>query len=170
MVESSRPFLTHAPNTPRLFSTSILTTLVITFRGAQALDQVILAFQGNLLANNVSLHKVFSYIALLGLLRLPAAFWITSNYHYTEFNDAVHDMVNKRKTGGFEFEFLEADETSLIERHKNSPKRIPQHFSPSQGWRGIFICVLYFLFMGGLLTISLMTFKPWYRITVPLYT
>lgn len=170
MVESSRPFLIHAPKKSRLFSTSTLTTLVITFQGAQALDQVILAFQGNLLANNVSLDKIFSYIALLGLLRLPAAFWITSSYHYTEFNDAVHDMVNKQRKTGSGIELLETDETALIERHETSPHRIAQRFSPTQGWRGMFIRAFYFLFMGGLFTVSLMAFKPWMKIKYPLYT
>lgn len=62
-----------------LLSGSAVKTLVITLQGIQALYVLL---QPNEMALQISTSTLFQPMALFGLVRLPAAFWLSDEHHY----------------------------------------------------------------------------------------
>jgi hypothetical protein len=67
----------------QLLSLSAMKTVVVTFQGVQAIHALFLGVSdGNSFADTVSIGTIFFPLATFGLLRLPAAFWLTDTEHY----------------------------------------------------------------------------------------
>jgi hypothetical protein len=73
-----------------LLSKSFVNTVIATLQGVQALYGLLLMENFN---NNMSLATVFLPLALLGLIRLPSALWITDGFAYNQYDI---NLSNKR--------------------------------------------------------------------------
>ncbi|RDW74235.1 hypothetical protein BP5796_07677 [Coleophoma crateriformis] len=92
MMERSRRFCTHAPPRRRtaILSTDSAKTIIISLQGAQALYSLVtgvLQYYG--IGNSsfdytIAVDSLFSPLAVLGLLRLYAASWLTNDYFYVD--------------------------------------------------------------------------------------
>jgi hypothetical protein len=90
MLNESSPYLTRIPKETHveLLSSSFANTIVVTLQGVQALSQLISvqSFAASLFS---FLPMLFQPLALLGLLRLPAAYWLTEEYAFSDVSEHV---------------------------------------------------------------------------------
>jgi hypothetical protein len=87
MMIKSRIFCERRPQQPRVrfFSVTAGKTLIITAQGAQAVAIVISAVTSfSRYFVKFGLQNIFFPFAMLGLLRLPAAMWLTEDYTYIQ--------------------------------------------------------------------------------------
>ncbi|KAE8441806.1 hypothetical protein EG329_004259 [Mollisiaceae sp. DMI_Dod_QoI] len=84
MIERSRPYCLKLPDHTRasLFSKSFVKTAIITVQGVQAIYVLVEGFTHN--SFQIAVDTLFFPLAVLGLLRLCAALWLTEDYFYTE--------------------------------------------------------------------------------------
>ena len=83
----------------KLISPSMLKSIIITFQGAQVVYQLISNFLGtgndegkneNSTSLTLAIDSVFGSLALMGLLRLSAAYWLTDDFIFS-FRDSARD-------------------------------------------------------------------------------
>jgi hypothetical protein len=88
-MRSSRVFLTRIPSRTRIsfFSATSAKTLTITLQGVQAIYCLLVRPLDWGVA--MAIDSIFFPLALLGLLRLPAAIWLTEDYSYADYNTDV---------------------------------------------------------------------------------
>jgi hypothetical protein len=60
-----------------------MNTVIVTLQGVQALYELLLVEKFN---NNINLAAVFLPLALIGLIRLPSALWITDGFAYNHYD------------------------------------------------------------------------------------
>lgn len=65
-----------------LVSASTLKTVVITFQGVQACYALLAGLKGGRYGLTSGVHTIFFPLAVLGLVRLPAALWLSEEYAY----------------------------------------------------------------------------------------
>ena len=92
MMVRSRMFCTRLPNNSRVYllSTSFTKTAIVTFQGVQAIYDLL---HRDRYANTIRTATVFSPLAVFGLLRLPAAMWLTDDYSYANL-ESLYIKVN----------------------------------------------------------------------------
>jgi hypothetical protein len=73
-----------------LLSKSFVNAVIATLQGVQALYELLLVENFN---NNMNLATVFLPLALIGLIRLPSALWITDGFAYNHYDI---NLSNKR--------------------------------------------------------------------------
>lgn len=85
MIQESRAYCTRLPSSSHaeLLSKSFVNTVIVTLQGVQALYQLLLMQKFN---NSINVATVFLPLALLGLVRLPAALWITDDFAYADYD------------------------------------------------------------------------------------
>jgi hypothetical protein len=92
MITEGRKYCIRLP--PRshaeLLSKSFVNTVIATLQGVQALYELLLVENFN---NNMNLATVFLPLALIGLIRLPSALWITDGFAYNHYD---MNLSNKR--------------------------------------------------------------------------
>lgn len=90
MLNGRRPSLTRIPKEThvKLLSASFAQTIVVALQGVQALYQLIAIHQ---FADSFLsiLPIIFLPLALIGLFRLPAAYWLTEEYTFADVSDNV---------------------------------------------------------------------------------
>lgn len=90
----SRAFCTRIPSLRRISLTSIsaATTLIVTIQGVQSVYPPLAGFFGGegssigYFAFSLAFNSIFFAIAFLGLMRLPAALWLTDDYSYMDID------------------------------------------------------------------------------------
>ncbi|CAN9374098.1 unnamed protein product [Alternaria alternata] len=118
MIREGRKYCIRLP--PRshadLLSKSFVNTVIVTLQGVQALYELLLVEKFN---NNINLATVFLPLALLGLIRLPSALWITDGFAYNHYdvnlsNERGSQFTTTTKTGYHELITvpLSGDDTS----------------------------------------------------------
>jgi hypothetical protein len=161
MMSSSRIFLTRIPSRTRisLLSATSAKTLTITLQGVQSIYSLLIKPRnwGFVMA----LDSVFFPLAVLGLLRLPAALWLTEDFSYADYNkdveilrapvsisdSTVHQSQDPSSTQSktlLTMGLLDVESSSLNDS-----------MHPTQSWRGIFVRVLFLLPLTGLFMTSL---------------
>jgi hypothetical protein len=158
MIVRSRRFCTRIPSRSYIepLSASAVKTLIVTFQGAQALSAV----AGTVSVNsnysmNVSLATIFLPIAIFGLLRLPAALWMSEDLAYGN-----QDMLEVR-VASFEQDKGTVEGEKLIEAERLAPSMvmpvepqdepIPPRFRAVNGLYGIATRAFY---LATLLTLT----------------
>lgn len=123
-------------------STSIFQTLIVSLQGIQAAYTIVIHAEGREAVPTHPISQVFFPLAVLGLLRLPAAFWLTEEYGYREREDPEpHDGDNIA---------LE----NLLSREQSPPASTYPHseqFYPESSWRGVVVRIG---FLGALLVFT----------------
>ncbi|CAN9124982.1 unnamed protein product [Alternaria alternata] len=103
MIKEGRKYCIRLP--PRshaeLLSKSFVNTVIATLQGVQALYELLLVENFN---NNMNLATVFLPLALIGLIRLPSALWITDGFAYNHYdinlsNKRASEVITTTKAG-----------------------------------------------------------------------
>jgi hypothetical protein len=163
MIESSREFCIQLPATRHieLFSASTATTIVVTLQGLQAMYELSIGVLGGRdYSLTVALDSIFVPLAVLSLLRLPAALWITDDYAFISIQNHERVLMITPEDEGT---------TPLIDRRRpsNTMNLIddsigsPTHrYRPTHSFRGLALrfCVLASIF--GLWTLCLCHLLP----------
>jgi len=84
-----------------LLSKSFVNAVIATLQGVQALYELLLVENFN---NNMNLATVFLPLALIGLIRLPSALWITDGFAYNHYdinlnNKRASEVITTTKAG-----------------------------------------------------------------------
>ena len=89
MVLKSKPFCTQIPEHNRisLLSESAAKTFVVTLQGAQGIWDLSAVFRHQDFSATIALPTIFSPLAIYGLLRLMAAFWLSDDTGYINVGD-----------------------------------------------------------------------------------
>ncbi|KAF2674486.1 hypothetical protein BT63DRAFT_435588 [Microthyrium microscopicum] len=150
MMLRSRGFSSHLPDRSYVhaLSGSAIKTIIVALQGAQALYSVIAAQFTAEYLGNTSLATVFLPLAILGLLRLPAAPWISDDWVYS--NDCAMDIrprSKKPEAGNFDekvpLEELTASRSSTLDVTPLEDEAIAGRFRSSKGPIGILTRVVY---------------------------
>ncbi|CZR67769.1 uncharacterized protein PAC_17668 [Phialocephala subalpina] len=162
MTQRSRDFLVRAPNHHHIepASMSTITTIIVTLQGAQALYSLI-AGQGGSYAFTVAISTIFYPLATLGLLRLPAALWLTNDYAYRN----VEDWDSSVETVGIELQpgSDSQSKSALMVQPTTSSLEIPiilDRFHSPRIWRSVAVRAFYLLLILGLLVMCIFEFFP----------
>jgi Ca2+/H+ antiporter len=114
-----------------VFSTSAVGTLIITLQGIQAISDIIVNLTGSVHPSGHPISRVFFPLAILGLVRLPAAPWLTSEYGYRQRKESepLGEGVSEPLL------LLPPNtDTNPIAARSNAPSN---QFYPQNSWRGI---------------------------------
>jgi hypothetical protein len=150
MMMRSRRFCTRVPRHPYVdpLSASAVQTLIVTLQGAQALCEVIGTVSVySKYSVNVNLGTVFLPLAIFGLLRLPAALWMSVDSAYAnEDIMEVPAMSFAHDKDSSEIEKLEeagrlAPPMRLLVEPEDEPAAV--RFSAANGTRGIATRIIY---------------------------
>jgi hypothetical protein len=153
MIIRSRRFLTRPPSRSRisLLSASGAKTLIVTLQGAQAvymltgalLNHSIPPSENSMLALELNLATLFFPLAILGLLRLPAALWLCEDYAYAnEDMMQVEDKSCKQKPA---FKLDKVPVVSAARRLAPPDDPATIRFHAANGRYGITVRVFYLL-------------------------
>jgi hypothetical protein len=142
----------------QLISGSTATTIVVTLQGIQAIYELVGGVTHRIdLGVTIAINNIFFPLAVIGLLRIPAALWLTDDYAYT--------TIEVGSTRGVEtmIEVNVKTEVDTMTRALDAKDNIYQDspFYPPHNWRGITIRALFLLLTIGLLAISLLSLSPW---------
>ncbi|TGO49099.1 hypothetical protein BCON_0221g00110 [Botryotinia convoluta] len=86
MMRKSRRFCSRIPSSPYAVwvSKTSAETVATVLQGLQAIWQLVGGLNGGGYSNTISLGTVFAPLAICGLIRLPAAVWISDDYSYVD--------------------------------------------------------------------------------------
>jgi hypothetical protein len=170
MMLKSRAFCTRIPSLRRISFTSIsaATTLIVTIQGVQSVYSPIAGFVDGDYAFSLAFPSVFNAIAFLGLMRLPAALWLTDDYSYMDINRV--ERSREEEVDGVEMEVVMAKPGSasalgLLHQDSGNYLSLEEMFYPSNSWRGILIRMVFLIPLIGsvaLTTASIVHSQPGY--------
>jgi hypothetical protein len=161
VMSSSRVFLTRVPSRARIgfFSATSVKTLIIALQGVQAIYCLLIKPLNWGVA--MAVDSVFFPLAVFGLLRLPAALWLTEDYSYADYNNDVKIP-----------QVPASNSDSMVRQSEDRPSTQPRTLwtmglldalPPSsvksmyaaQNWRGIIVRVLFLLPLASFALISI---------------
>lgn len=163
MIEVSYKHCLYLPETTRvpILSSEMMKTLIVTLQGAQSIYTIVSGVAGSLESSNtlnsLALDTIFFPLAVMGLLRLFCAFWLTSDYAYAAIPtsyaafETSHLFVG---SGGNGRPLEYSDEHTVF----TPPKLRPVSYWASRAYR-----ILFLLPLLGLWTIPVLffTYVPW---------
>lgn len=165
MIERSQAFCTRAPSSKHIdaISASAATTIIVTLQGVQALyDLLGSILKGYQYSNTVAVSTIFFPLATFGLLRLPAALWLTDDYAYrnTEELEMAPVIASEADLELISYPTANLQSTTgLLETSYDSPV---ERFHPPHSWRGITVRLFFLLIILGLYAVSLLLLvSPW---------
>jgi hypothetical protein len=140
MIERSREFCTQLPPTRHieLFSASSATTIVVTLQGLQAIyEPTIGVLGGRDYSLTIALDSIFVPLAVLSLLRLPAALWLTDDYAFVSI--LIHKVNSARNREDGSSTHLIPRSRSLYAMHlsSNPMGSSSKRFRPVRSFRGL---------------------------------
>lgn len=154
------PEFTHV----RIFSVTMLKTTITTLQGISALFSLIGALAGYTNINVdwvMGVDAIFLPLAILGLLRLSAAAWLTDDFLYSLRNDGLLEIPPCVSLGSC----LKDDNVQLIRMSNildpclTAPPRPDSWFkSPNSSWPSRVFRTCYVLTLGGIWSISCLSF------------
>ncbi|KAH7370230.1 hypothetical protein BKA65DRAFT_561809 [Rhexocercosporidium sp. MPI-PUGE-AT-0058] len=165
LIQSSRIYCLKFPDKPRatIFSKNFVKTVVVTTQGVQPIMDLLQGINGNtVFMSNVALDKIFFPLAVIGLVRLFAAPWLTEDYFYAEHEDRSTTPALKQRTARSQTipNILEARTTSsmgLVDPADYAPEA---RFHPVNSWRGRFFRVIFLIPISILWAICIMYTIP----------
>ncbi|PVH67558.1 hypothetical protein DL98DRAFT_640370 [Cadophora sp. DSE1049] len=130
-------------------STSVFQTLIVSLQGIQAAYTITIHAGGREAVPSHPISHVFFPLAVLGLLRLPAALWLTEEYGYREGEDP------EPQDNDDDGDDVALD--NLLSREQRPPASSYLHseqFYPQSSWRGVVVRIG---FLGALLVMTAAT-------------
>lgn len=148
MMVKSRSFCTRVPSLRRISFTSIsaATTIIVTIQGVQSIYAPMAGFWGADYAFSLAFPSVFNAIAFLGLMRLPAALWLTADYAYMDVDQV--ERIDGEEFSGVEMEVIRmkqgsASSIGLLHLDSGTSVCIEELFYTRNSWRSIVIRLLF---------------------------
>lgn len=163
MIQKSKAFCTRVARKPRmrvarkprmkLFSRTAAETLLVTVQGALS---VIELTKGGVGGWQISLATIFYPLAFIGLLRLPAAYWISEEASYAEY----HSRLGKALVdpGGYELFKIIPVEWPLVSA--NEKGMVFTSYS-SSNWRGWMVRMFFCSVIMGSSATGIAFILPW---------
>ena len=151
IMVKSRAWITQLPakRHVELFSTSTATTFVLTWQGVVATFSIIAGLlPGSPFRIHGTIATVFAPLACLGLMRLPAAVWLSNEHGYlnSRGNSFAPDM--------FETSLEKTVSENVLEAHSSnhlSDESVGDRLRPTHCWQGILYRVFWLLTVWGIL-------------------
>ncbi|KAI1777377.1 hypothetical protein F4818DRAFT_410092 [Hypoxylon cercidicola] len=175
MVNLSSPYCTHLPEHNRitLFSRESVKTLIITLQGTQAVVALGTALGGKPTSDGfvtfMGVDMIFFPLALIGLVRLFCAFWLTDDFAYTSLSSAA-SVENASTTAKIDDTRVSIDsllDGSATESGSKDDRFLPTSFWWSKVFRVLFlipllglwvVCVLFILQPGRAMVFTVTSF------------
>jgi hypothetical protein len=170
MVAASAPHCLRYPEGTHVEVASLpmLKTIIITLQGVSALYVLIGAMSGAELPGDAigfGIDTLFFPLAILGLLRLCAATWLTEDFVYQrdglrnvtpiETATQVHQRITSKDND------IELDDHSrALDPLMSSPFTSRGFKSPTNSWSSRFFRIFFLLLLGGVWTIALLIAVP----------
>lgn len=151
MIEASQPFCTRKPSNKHIdaISASAVTTVIVTMQGIQPLYELLINKGANYV-DTLSIGSIFFPLAIFGLLRLPAALWLTDDYAYRNVEALDASAVMPLATSS-ETKITAKNAAPLLE----APLTLPlERFYQPHSWRGIMVRSVFLLVVAGLLALG----------------
>ena len=148
MILSARHFIVDLPKKShvRLLSASTLKTTIVTLQGIQAIwvlssgiTQLTNGFIDSSIRSGLAIDTLFGPLAVMGLLRLSAAFWLTEDYAYS-------------------YKYLSQEEKQKLQNHINASP--PNRLRPTSDWRSRIFRLFYFSAIALLWTMLILFWVP----------
>lgn len=161
MVHLSTPLCTHLPprNRTELMSITTLKTIIITAQGLSAIYKIVRNAAGEAFLSPLSLDTVFFPLAVLSLLRVFAAAWLTDNYGYM-LRDEIETMPLPPVTKASNFGKSELADTVHLVTTNNTTEWSRSRFKPSSFWLSWAFRILYTLILLGFSLVALVCLIP----------
>ncbi|KAH8661507.1 hypothetical protein BGZ60DRAFT_87713 [Tricladium varicosporioides] len=166
MIERSQPYRLREPEGTRigLSSISAITTLIVTLQGVQALHDLIAGMSGGY-SVTISISTVFFPLAIFGLLRLPAALWITNDFIYNDHRTVEQPLLMRSRANSDLVANSSKYEPSINELLGTSTNEAYSQFHPIRSWRGILPRAFFAIAIIGVWLLTLFSFSPWTFLT-----
>ncbi|KAH8659215.1 hypothetical protein BGZ60DRAFT_414823 [Tricladium varicosporioides] len=161
IMEKSRPFCTRIPHHARInfVSKTAFETLVIFLQCIQAMVDLAQGDQGGW---QVSISNIFYPLALIGVVRLPAAYWLSDDHSYTNVHSEETERLLVTTSLEERAEFtLRMAKTSALLGHGDHGKPYDAH--PRNGWRARLVRGFYLVVLIGLAATSFRYVAPFSR-------
>ena len=147
-----------------LISESTLKTVIVTLQGADSLYFLLIGFliptEDNY-QNTASIGSIFFPLAVFGLLRLVACFWLTEDFVYASCEELQTTVA--RANSPEQIQLVPLNKLTPIELLNNSDDWTGEDYrSPNNLWSWLFR-MLFLLLVLGLITLCF-----WYLIPIPL--
>jgi hypothetical protein len=131
------------------------TTLIVITQGVQSVYSPVQGFFDGNYAFSLAFDSIFYSLAFLGLMRLPAALWLTEDYSYMDI-DKVESTAGEEMDGA-EMEVVTTkpgsiralSTTGLPARDSRFSTPQQEMFHPSNSWRGMLIRIVFLIPLIG---------------------
>lgn len=166
MVHRSRPYCLRLPkqSVGRLLSADTAQSLIISLQGVQAVYTLVTGVMSLGFVGTIAIDSIFFPLAVFGLLRLCAAFWLTDDYSYSE-NDQVNSTSDGAKLDVAHDAVGLADSRSRASMVLLDPPGGSSFekdaFHPANSWRGWAWRIAYLLPITGLWILCVLYLLPW---------
>ena len=146
-------------------SLTTMKTVITTLQGVSALYLLVGAMSGAALpgvAIGFGIDAVFFPLAILGLLRLCAATWLTEDFVYQRGGlRNVTTIVQTHRTLLPKDSDMEPDQQpTALEPLITAPYETAGFKSPTESWKSCLFRIFFLLLLGGVWTLALLIFTP----------
>ncbi|KAH7305049.1 hypothetical protein B0I35DRAFT_444706 [Stachybotrys elegans] len=175
MMDLSRSSCTKLPYRPRVsfLSGSAANTIITTLQGVQAVYALVIGLVNDDYSYTTSLATLFFPLSVLGLLRLPAAIYLSSDYSYIDGGALLADFTYDLPADLPSNQLLEPPPEvciygrplyamGLLEPPSTSAS---ERFHPVNSWRGIIVRIGFLLVVLGITGLSLVYLLPRWALT-----
>jgi hypothetical protein len=153
IMTKSRKWITKIPekNHVPLLSASSVVSLVLTLQGVQATILIVAGLDpSSSYRIGLGLPYVFLPLGCLGLIRLPAALWLSSDYGYLNIRE---DAEGEKVPGGpLTMEKVASDR--VLQAHASERADVKDRLLPAGCWRGILYRIWWMLTLATILGVS----------------
>lgn len=159
-----------------LFTTSALKTIITTLQGVSALHTLLgslVGIRSTTYAKFIGLDMIYFPLAILGLLRLCAALWLTDDFEYHRFPRAASQGFSLRKTftpQGYKSVNNTENEIELLDTNigmdpflTTAPVLSGGFKTPGSSWPSRIFRFCYLLIFGGVWVVSFMNIMPVFK-------
>jgi hypothetical protein len=174
MVHTAAPYCLRYPETTHveLISLTMLKTIITTLQGVSALYILIGAVSGAALpgvAVGLGVDTLFSFLAILGLLRLFAATWLTEDFMYASYSVTQSDAMGEiplQSDGTLARKTTDLDIDISYSRHNTmdpfliTPSQHSKFTPPGKSWRSRLFRPFFLLVLGGIWVIAILIMSP----------
>jgi hypothetical protein len=174
MVHVAAPLCLRYPESTHveLMSLTMLKTIITTLQGVSALYTLIGAVSGAALpgiAVGFGVDTLFFPLAILGLLRLFAATWLTEDFVYGSrtmtYGDGMSEILLQSECAPSR-KATDLDSETSYSRSNNldpfliTPSQHSEFVPPGKSWKSRFFRLLFILVLGGVWAIAILSVTP----------
>ncbi|KAE8444615.1 hypothetical protein EG329_014446 [Mollisiaceae sp. DMI_Dod_QoI] len=137
-----------------ILSSSAFKTTVVTLQGIQAIYMLVGSGEFGTFENYLALNRIFFPLAIFGLLRLPAALWLSDEIVYRSNDPASEISKHPLRPPIFNLAHTESEPLDL------SDEAIFKRYHAPHSWRGILIRALWMIIIAGLVAVAVLQIYP----------